>query len=461
MACESQSLTVIVPVYGNNGKGIEGKVFMMQQRNYSRDLYLVEKDTVMNAHVQAIREEKEDIGFYARVPRIVRTGYKELSHAEKWLYTCLRDLCGEAGECWRSLRALAKETGISIASLSSMIPHLAQVGLIDAMKKSTWFIKIKNIWQANKEYCSKNEHSASGCSENEQGVQKMNTDCSENEQGCSNFVTKEDISKKIESEEDNTKKDISSTGVDDAIARKYKEGLLPRNSPLTEWLQDISLLDDAFLAEMEQLLDRNQPPKISTPVIHSVDTVSHIVKATGNEAAPPLEQPHLITPKAALQAVSATSDGDLDQSTSPPTRETKAKGKRKNGGLTLQGQHILDEYQQFKGRKSTPGKATIEAANGLVDLIASDEEFLAVLTEIRDDKFLNDHNVARDLDFVYRKYEQYRDIVEQKQTKKPHMQDNGVHLIGGKPSSELTEAEIDALPSPFLRKAARAARASC
>ena len=460
MACESQSLTVIVPVYGNNGKGIEGKVFMMQQRNYSRDLYLVEKDTVMNAHVQAIREEKEDIGFYARVPRIVRTGYKELSHAEKWLYTCLRDLCGEAGECWRSLRALAKETGISIASLSSMIPHLAQVGLIDAMKKSTWFIKIKNIWQANKEYCSKNEHSASGCSENEQGVQKMNTDCSENEQGCSNFVTKEDISKKIESEEDNTKKDISSTGVDDAIARKYKEGLLPRNSPLTEWLQDISLLDDAFLAEMEQLLDRNQPPKISTPVIHSVDTVSHIVKATGNEAAPPLEQPHLITPKAALQAVSATSDGDLDQSTSPPTRETKAKGKRKNGGLTLQGQHILDEYQQFKGRKSTPGKATIEAANGLVDLIASDEEFLAVLTEIRDDKFLNDHNVARDLDFVYRKYEQYRDIVEQKQTKKPSAQDNGVRLIGGKPSSELTEAEIDALPSPFLRKAARAARSS-
>ncbi len=84
-----------------------------------------------------------------------------------------------------------------------------------------------------------------------------------------------------------------------------------------------------------------------------------------------------------------------------------------------------------------------------------------MLTEIRDDKFLNDHNVARDLDFVYRKYEQYRDIVEQKQTKKPHMQDNGVHLIGGKPSSELTEAEIDALPSPFLRKAARAARASC
>src|SRR6266567_5632441 len=164
---KAKSLIVIVPVYGNNGKGIEGKVFMMQQRNYSRDLYLVEKDTVMNAHVQAIREEKEDIGFYARVPRIVRTGYTELSHAEKWLYTCLRDLCGEAGECWRSLRALAKETGISIASLSSMIPHLAQVGLIDAMKKSTWFIKIKNIWQAKRSTVQK-------LNTQQQSVQKMN-----------------------------------------------------------------------------------------------------------------------------------------------------------------------------------------------------------------------------------------------------------------------------------------------
>src|SRR6266487_5060620 len=316
---KSQTSMSIVPCGATMDKGIEGKVFTMQQRNYSRDLYLVEKDTVMNAHVQAIREEKEDIGFYARVPRIVRTGYKELSHAEKWLYTCLRDLCGEAGECWRSLRALAKETGISIASLSSMIPHLAQVGLIDAMKKSTWFIKIKNIWQANKEYCSKNEHSASGCSENEQGVQKMNTDCSENEQGCSNFVTKEDISKKIESEEDNTKKDISSTGVDDAIARKYKEGLLPRNSPLSEWLQEITLMDDAFLAEMEQLLDRNQPAKLSPTYSHvDNDTSSHIVKATRKEAAPPtIEQPH------ALQ------DALPQSATSPPAKETRKHGKVK------------------------------------------------------------------------------------------------------------------------------------
>ncbi len=248
----------------------------------------------MNAPVQAIRvpdtPEKEDIGFYARVPRIVRTGYQELSHAEKWLYTCLRDLCGEAGECWRSLRALAKETGISIASLSSMIPHLEKVGLIDAVKKSTWFIKIKNIWQANKEYCSKIEHSTAKCSENEQGVQNLNADCSENEQGCSNFVTKEDISKKIESEEDTTKNDISSTSVDDALP-PYSDGLKPK-SILAGWLADMSLLDDAFLAEMEKLLP---PEDFSTPVIPTVDNdTSYPIaspKATRKKASKPKPEP--------------------------------------------------------------------------------------------------------------------------------------------------------------------------
>ncbi len=77
---------------------------------------------------------------------------------------------------------------------------------------------------------------------------------------------------------------------------------------------------------------------------------------------------------------------------------------------------------------------------------------------MRDNEFLNKQNVARDLDFVYRKYERYRDIVEQKQTKKSQ---DGVRLIGGKPSSELTDLEIEALPTPFLRKAARQSRASC
>ncbi len=388
----------------------------MQQRNFTQGLRLVEKrDIEMNAPVQAIRvqetPEKEDIGFYARVPRIVRTGYQELSHAEKWLYTCLRDLCGEAGECWRSLRALAKETGISIASLSSMIPHLEKVGLIDAVKKSTWFIKIKNIWQANKEYCSKIEHSTAKCSENEQGVQKMNTDCSENEQGCSNFVTKEDRTKKIESEEDNTKKDITSPSGDDAYP-PYKDGLKPRNSILSGWLADMSLLDDAFLAEMEKLLP---PADLSTPLPYNVDndtmSHSHVVQATRNEgeddgtdtqhsrdnsagrlrtgtllpisggsglhhdshpegyqesaqrrgrleAAPPQEQPH------ALQV----------GATSPPARETRKRGVGKKApdaiDITVEGMEVYRDWCSLFKVTVPLNKAIAKAANELVEPLA-------------------------------------------------------------------------------------------
>ncbi len=316
----------------------------------------------------------------------------------------------------------------------------------------------------------------------------------------------------------------SSSSSEDEIAHRYKRGhaAIQGSHPHQDIISMTSLLtakDDAFLAEMEKLLDRNQPPTLSTPVIHNVDTESHIavmptrkeeedgnsdphrnsgnmpgvaphgilavrhqatpqgytsarqIEATRKEGGSHAGVTHVGVPDghrdsgiaggehhsagvAHTQEVGETdgtntqynrdsrgshprtdtllavpSGGDLHHDThhqgylqgaqrgveaAPPTRETR---KRARGGLTLQGQHILDEYQKFKGRKSNPGKATIEAANGLVAMVASDEEFVAVLTEMRDDKFLNEKNVARDLDFVCRKYEKYRDIVEQKQNK--------------------------------------------
>lgn len=147
---------------------------------------------------QSQDSKKEDKGYFAQTPRIVRTQYKDLSHTEKWLYTCLKDLCGDKGTCFRSLRTLEEETDISKASLSSMIPHLHSVGLIHAEKKSrgyggkeVWHIVIIDIWQANKKYCSENEQSPSRVVQIlNKDVQKMNKDtesCSENERSCSNF----------------------------------------------------------------------------------------------------------------------------------------------------------------------------------------------------------------------------------------------------------------------------------
>jgi len=166
-------------------------------------------------------DPKVDWGFYAMTPRIVRTKYKDLSHTEKWLYTCLRDLCGKKGTCFRTLRSLKEETDISIASLSAMIPRLHAAGLIHAEKKrrsttgkEIWHISIVDIWQMNKDYCSENEQNSGEDVQNlnndpeivqsvNNDVQNLNKtpgDCSENERDCSNFRNRRRYSKNKDTE---------------------------------------------------------------------------------------------------------------------------------------------------------------------------------------------------------------------------------------------------------------------
>jgi hypothetical protein len=144
------------------------------------------------------REPKLDFGFYAVVPRIVRTQHKDLSHAAKWLYVCLKDLCGDKGTCFRTLRSLEEETDISTGSLSRMIPELHKAGLIHAEKKrrsahgkEVWHISIVDIWQENAKACSKNEQSPDVVQNLNDVVQNLNDNpevCSKNERDCSNFV---------------------------------------------------------------------------------------------------------------------------------------------------------------------------------------------------------------------------------------------------------------------------------
>lgn len=105
---------------------------------------------------QHLDEPKPDFGFYAAVPRVVRTGYKNLTAAQKWLYVCLKDLCGDHGTCYRSLRTLSEETGISTGMLSESIRDLHEAELIHAEKKKrseggkeVWHITVADIWIAN------------------------------------------------------------------------------------------------------------------------------------------------------------------------------------------------------------------------------------------------------------------------------------------------------------------------
>jgi DNA-binding transcriptional regulator GbsR (MarR family) len=97
-----------------------------------------------------------DLGFHIIIPRIIRTGYKSVTPMQKWLYVCLKDLCGNNGTCYRTIRTLAEETGISTGMLSESIRVLHEKGLIHAEKKrrsnggkEVWHITIVDIWLAN------------------------------------------------------------------------------------------------------------------------------------------------------------------------------------------------------------------------------------------------------------------------------------------------------------------------
>src|SRR6266567_569506 len=253
----------------------------------------------------------------------------------------------------------------------------------------------------------------------------------------------------------------------------------------------------------------------STPVIHTVDTMSHshVVQATGNEgeddgtdtqhsrdnsagrlrtgtllpisggsglhhdshpegyqesaqrrgrleAAPPQEQPH------ALQV----------GATSPPARETRKRGVGKKApdaiDITVEGMEVYRAWCSLFKVTVPLNKAIAKAANELVEPLAvwaavKGCTHKEVLKLIKNWLYENDKNgyYSRGVKLydIAREFEGWQSKQEQPpSTNGTHATKNeGVRLIGGKPSSELTEAEIEALPTPFLRKAARSARASC
>lgn len=125
---------------------------------------------------------KMDFGFHAMIPRIIRTDYKNLTAVQKWLYVCLKDLCGNHGTCYRSLRVLAEETGISTGMLSESIPVLHTAGLIHAEKKKrstggkeVWHITIVDIWIANgKAHPTKRSQNEQTLEEQEENVHTVN-----------------------------------------------------------------------------------------------------------------------------------------------------------------------------------------------------------------------------------------------------------------------------------------------
>ncbi|GCE49276.1 hypothetical protein EI42_05754 [Thermosporothrix hazakensis] len=166
-------------------------------------------------NTSASNNPKQQWGFYAVIPRIIRLRYKHLPFAALWLYQCLKDLCGDQGTCFRTLRTLSQETNISTGTLSTMIRRLHDEGLIHATKKrrgsagrELWHLSIVDIWAANAEACQQEQQAKESispeivqnlnevpqdCSKFERSpeiVQNLNDtppDCSKFERDCSKF----------------------------------------------------------------------------------------------------------------------------------------------------------------------------------------------------------------------------------------------------------------------------------
>ena len=107
----------------------------------------------------------------------------------------------------------------------------------------------------------------------------------------------------------------------------------------------------------------------------------------------------------------------VQQSGTKPASKRNAKAAKSS--LTLQGQHIIAIYSQFKAeicqtkqRPVTPTEDNIKAANSLGDIVESDDDFKEVLRLIFNDSFLKQKNVRIDLDFVYRKDDGVLDKVD-------------------------------------------------
>jgi hypothetical protein len=206
------------------------------------------------------KQPKVKFGFYATIPRIVRIKYKDLSHAEKWLYVCLKDLCGDKGTCFRTLRSLSGETDISIASLSKMIPHLHSEGLIHAEKKrrsesgkEVWHISIVDIWQENVKACSKNEQSQEVVQNTNKDVQNLNEtlgDCSKNERDCSNFSDR-----RMNSE--------SRTDIEEITLEERMNGASPTNSTPETSIHSSSSPLVEFTEEEERVYEHAKKLKLS------------------------------------------------------------------------------------------------------------------------------------------------------------------------------------------------------
>lgn len=163
-----------------------------------------------------IQEENSLRKYRTEVPNSIVKGKmgQGLTVSVKWLYTYLKSVAGDNGICWQSTRIIADKSGLSMGTISAGKKELAKAELIDinvvkTRKGKAHHITINDVWLANMQEFSNDQHISTGSSVDEQDCSHDEKQSSENEQPRSANETKKNPFKKKPQEEEHAREKIN------------------------------------------------------------------------------------------------------------------------------------------------------------------------------------------------------------------------------------------------------------
>jgi hypothetical protein len=152
-----------------------------------------------------VEDKSGDRRYFTMIPNMLwEIG---LTYHDREMYAFLKRIAGDHGTCWRSMRTLARESGLSLGQIEKSREILEAAGLITCDKRkrpeggwSTWHISIVDVWKRNLEimlakrsqYEQIGDESVHTANESVHPTDTMGEKCTQDEQKCSQDARKEE-----------------------------------------------------------------------------------------------------------------------------------------------------------------------------------------------------------------------------------------------------------------------------
>ncbi len=373
------------------------------------------------------KQDSVEVKNFTRTPNMLIFGYQDISPQEKWLYVCLKHMCGKKGTRHLSLRYISEQTGISTGALSvsknkkgeinlGMIRHLHDAGLIHAEIKRPggkgnpqYHITITDVWALNQLFFSKT-HSDFGQDEDEEPEPVRISDEPVHNSDKSVQISDEPV--RI-SANTNTryKTNYKTTEQDESIASPNVDASPASVTDLNRWKTDsekrramfadipLSKHEDEDEDEDISLLEtRKQEATDPQKITQTPDAGTRALAAdppVGSQDDSASVQAPIVSPSsvdAAQRTVlpqagagAASQDGAVQASGNPPMALT---AKQIQKQLERRVEEVFAIYAEKIGRRPSRSKANKDGALLLAQDDVSDEDIKTTIDEILKDSFL-------------------------------------------------------------------------